>query len=250
METKEWDNAATFHAIGSQSSPCRFGLEEEGLSRRSAYEDQAAKTAWKRKNSSCSDALVCSSGDSLRGISQSASQSDADQWPTAWMLYLWLQARSHVSQIAQSKQSRSKKKKKKRESEKENNRKQKKALKKKSDVAARQSVHPSERSPTLPSSSGLCVRQIENEQQSTVGEVSQPLKVMALASRLAGPDNAVPGLPGSDSWLSNKKKIRSLFPHVLVQSSYILDVVGTFWIWSSTNMPGSLLGLSRAFDFV
>ena len=46
-------NAATFHAIGSQSSPCGFGLEEEGLSWRSAYEDQAAKTAWKRKNSSC-----------------------------------------------------------------------------------------------------------------------------------------------------------------------------------------------------
>ena len=69
-------------------------------------------------------------------------------------------------------------------------------------------VHPdpSERSPTLPSSSGLCVRQIENEQQSTVGEVSQPLKVMALARRLAGPDNAVPSLPGSDSWLSKKKQ--------------------------------------------
>ena len=106
-------------------------------------------------------------------------------------------------------------------------------------------VHPdrSERSPTLPSSSGLCVRQIENEQQSTVGEVSQPLEVMALARRLAGPDNAVPSLPGSDSWLSKrkqKKKIGSLFLHVLVQSSYILDVVGTFW----------MLGLSRAFDFV
>ena len=55
---------------------------------------------------------------------------------------------------------------------------------------------------------------------------------MALASRLAGPDNAVPRLPGSDSWLSKKKqkkKIRSLFLHVLVQSSYISDVVGTFW---------------------
>ena len=72
-------------------------------------------------------------------------------------------------------------------------------------------VHPSERSPTLPSSSGLCVRQIENEQQSiaTVGEVSQPLKVMALANRLAGPDNAVPSLPGSDSWLSEKKQKKS-----------------------------------------
>ena len=94
--------------------------------------------------------------------------------------------------------------------------------KKKVSVAARQSVHPSERSPTLPSSSGLCIRQIENEQQSTAGEVSQPLKVMALASRLAGPDNAVPSLPGSDSWLSKKKpkkNIRSLFLHVLVQSS-------------------------------
>ena len=99
----------------------------------------------------------------------------------------------------------------------------------------------------------LCVRQIENEQQSTVGEVSQPLKVMALASRLAGPDNAVPSLPGSDSWLrkrNNKKKIRSSFLHILVQSSYILDVVGTLWIWSSTNMPRSLFGWSRAFDFV
>ena len=65
---------------------------------------------------------------------------------------------------------------------------------------------------------------------------------MAIASRLAGPDNAVPSLPGSDNWLSKKKqkKIRSLFLHVLVQSSYILEVVGTFW----------MLGSSRAFDFV
>ena len=102
-------------------------------------------------------------------------------------------------------------------------------------------VHPdrSERSSTLPSSSGLCVRQIENEQQSIAGEVSQLLKVMALASRLAGPDNAVPSLPGSDSWLSEKKQqqkrtIRSLFLHVLVQSSYILDVVGTFRMLGSS----------------
>ena len=78
--------------------------------------------------------------------------------------------------------------------------------KKKVSVAARQSVHPSERSPTLPSSSGLCVRQIGNEQQSTVGEVSQPLKVITLARRLVGLDNAVPSLPGSDSWLSKKKQ--------------------------------------------
>ena len=85
-----------------------------------------------------------------------------------------------------------------------------KKKKKKKSVSPHNSlaVHPdpSERSPILPSSSGLCVRQIENEQQSTVGEVSQPLKVMALARRLAGPDNAVPSLPGSDSWLSKKKK--------------------------------------------
>ena len=75
-------------------------------------------------------------------------------------------------------------------------------------VAARQSVHPSERSPTLRSSSSrLCVRQIENEQQSAVGEVSHMLlEVMALASRLAGPGNAVLSLPGSDSWLSKKKQ--------------------------------------------
>ena len=31
---------------------------------------------------------------------------------------------------------------------------------------------------------------------------------------------------------------------------YILDVVGTLWIWSPTNMPPSLLGSSPAFDFV
>ena len=46
-------------------------------------------------------------------------------------------------------------------------------IRKKVSVAAQLSVHPSERSPTLPTcSSGLCVRQIENEQQSTVGEVT------------------------------------------------------------------------------
>ena len=50
--------------------------------------------------------------------------------------------------------------------------------------------------------------------------------------------------------VKRNKKIRTLFLHVLVQSSYILDVVGKFWIWSSTNMPRSLLGSSRAFDFV
>ena len=45
---------------------------------------------------------------------------------------------------------------------------------------------------------------------------------MAPAGRLAGPDNAVPSLPGSDSWLRkkrNKKKSPELFQvlHVLVE---------------------------------
>ena len=105
-------------------------------------------------------------------------------------------------------------------------------------------VHPdpSQRSPTLPSSSGLCVRQIENEQQSTIGEVSQPLKVNALARRLAGPDNAVPSLPGSDSWLSKKKQKRSEACSCTSWCSQatFLDVVRTFW----------MLGSSRGFDFV
>ena len=95
----------------------------------------------------------------------------------------------------------------------------------------RKSVHPSERSPTLPSSSSrLCVRQIENEEQSIVREVSHLLEVMAPASRLAVPDNAVPSPPRSDSWLSKKKQktIAELVPSP--------DVVGTFWIWSSTNV--------------
>ena len=126
-------------------------------------------------------------------------------------------------------------------------------IKKKVSVAARQSVHPSERSPTLPSSSGLCVQQIENEQQSTVSEVSQPLKVMALASRLAGPDNAVPSLPGSDSWLSLKKPKEN--PELVsarlgaVKLLFrccrkILDLV------VNKHASRSLLGSSRAFDFV
>ena len=34
--------------------------------------------------------LFARQGDSLRGISQSASQSDADQWLKAGMFYLWL----------------------------------------------------------------------------------------------------------------------------------------------------------------
>ena len=87
------------------------------------------------------------------------------------------------------------------------------------------------------SSSGLCAQHIEIEQQVTVGEVSQLLEVMALASRLADPDNVVPSLPGSDSRLSKKKRnqIRSLFLHNWVESSYILNVVGIFWVWSSTN---------------
>ena len=91
----------------------------------------------------------------------------------------------------------------------------------------------------LSSSSWLCVRQIESEQHSTVGEVSQLLEVLALASRLADPDNVVPSLPGSDSWLSKKKqkKIRSFFKSFTPwwRSSYILDVVRTFWTWSWTN---------------
>ena len=95
----------------------------------------------------------------------------------------------------------------------------KKKKKKKKSVSPHDSlaVHAdqSERSPTLPSSSGLCVRQIENEQQSTVGEVSQRLKVMALARRPAGPDNAVPSLPGSDSWLSEKKQTKKINPKLV-----------------------------------
>ena len=44
-------------------------------------------------NSWCSDALVCLSAWSVAGDYQSASQSDADRWPKAWMLYLWLSDR-------------------------------------------------------------------------------------------------------------------------------------------------------------
>ena len=85
-------------------------------------------------------------------------------------------------------------------------------------------------------SSRLCVRQIESEKQSNVGEVSQLLEVLTLAIRLACLDNPVPSLPGSYSWLS-KKKFRSLFMSFTSwwRSSYILDVFRTFWMWSSTN---------------
>ena len=131
-----------------------------------------------------------------------------------------------------------------------------KKKKKKVSVAARQSVHPSERSPTLPSSSGLCVRQIKNEQHWwTVGEVSQPLKVMALASQLAGPDNAVPSLPGSDSWLSKKKPKKKKNPELVparlgaVELHFrccrnILDLV----VNKHASITVAVLRSSRAFD--
>ena len=58
-----------------------------------------------------------------------------------------------------------------------------------------------------------------------------------LASRLAGPNKAVPSLPDSEWWLRKTKQKNSVacscVPtlHVLVESSYVLDVVLTFWIW-------------------
>ena len=107
-------------------------------------------------------------------------------------------------------------------------------------------VHPdpSERSPTLPSSSGLCVRQIENEQQSTVGEVSHACRWRSWRLHvdwLAQTTLYQVSQAQTAGWVKrNKKKTknRSLFQHFLVQSSYILDVVGTFW----------MLGSSLAFD--
>ena len=47
---------------------------------------------------------------------------------------------------------------------------------------------------------------LKKEQQSTVSAVSLLLEVMVLASLLPGLGNAVPILPGSDSWLSKEKK--------------------------------------------
>ena len=38
---------------------------------------------------------------------------------------------------------------------------------------------------------------------------------MALARRPAGPDNAVPSLPGSDSWLSEKKQTKKKNPKLV-----------------------------------
>ena len=58
----------------------------------------------------------------------------------------------------------------------------------------------------VPLDSAFDILKMNSMQQSTVGEVSQRLKVMALACRPAGPDNAAPSLPGSDSWLSEKKQ--------------------------------------------
>ena len=108
-------------------------------------------------------------------------------------------------------------------------------------------VHPdpSERSPTLPSSSGLCRRSTDWKWTA----VNRRRGITAAEGHGACTSTGWPrqrwSLPDSDSWLSKKKqkKIRSLFLHVLVQSSYILDVVvGTSSSW--------MLGSSRAFDFV
>ena len=98
------------------------------------------------------------------------------------------------------------------------------------------------------SSSRLCVRQIESEQQS-VGEVSHLLEVLAPACRLAGPDNAAPSLPDSDGWLSKeKKKFRSLFKSFTSwwRSSYILDVQcqNILDVVVNKQMTGCMSGLS------
>ena len=45
-----------------------------------------------------------------------------------------------------------------------------------------------------------------NSSQPSARYHTELLEVMALASRLAGPNNAVPSLPGLDSWLSKKKQ--------------------------------------------
>ena len=84
------------------------------------------------------------------------------------------------------------------------------------------------------SSSRLGVRQIENEQQSTVGEVWQLLLVMAPASRRAvlHGQHLTKFSVRQLAEQKEAKKFQSLFLHVLVESSHILDVVGTFWIWS------------------
>ena len=72
-------------------------------------------------------------------------------------------------------------------------------------------VRPTKSFPTIPNLIGI-VNANQNEERFKMWSVmllctiSQPLKVMALASRLAGPDNAVPSLPGSDSRLSKKKQ--------------------------------------------
>ena len=63
----------------------------------------------------------------------------------------------------------------------------------------------------------------------------ESLEVMVLASRLAGPNKAVPSLP--DSMVAEKNETKnsaacSCIPtlHVLVESSYVSHVVLTFWI--------------------
>ena len=119
-------------------------------------------------------------------------------------------------------------------------------LKKKKSVSPHDSlaVHPgSKRTFANPSKFLWTLRSTDwNEQQSTVGEVSQRLKVMALARRPAGPDNAVPSLPGSDSWLSEKKQTKINKSEACFCTSWCSQAtsVGTFW----------MLGSSRAFDFV
>ena len=79
---------------------------------------------------------------------------------------------------------------------------------------------------------------------------------MALASRLAGQDNAVPSLPGSHSWLSEKKQKKNpeLVParlgavklHFGCCRNTSLDLVVNKHAWITV----AVLGSSRAFDFV
>ena len=77
---------------------------------------------------------------------------------------------------------------------------------------------------------------------------------MALASRLAGPDNVLPSLPGSDSWLSKRNKKNPEFVPARLGAvklhfrccRNILDLV----VNKHASITVAVLGSSRVFDFV
>ena len=130
--------------------------------------------------------------------------------------------------------------------------------KKKVSVAAQQSVHPSERSPTLPSSSGICVRQIEMNSSRPSARYHSAEGHGAIKSTGWPGQRCTksPSLRQLAGWVKRDKKNPELVPARLdaVMPHFrccrnILDLVINKHASITVDLHVAM-GSSRAFDFV